>query len=90
MRQQETHVCWRCLSAEAVVTLVPCGRYAVCDACADLLVDYCVWRAFILSSVVLLAQSSSHEGQQQPSEQKRDQNREHPMAATDASHIEMC
>ncbi|KAG5479102.1 hypothetical protein LSCM1_02951 [Leishmania martiniquensis] len=57
MRRQEVHMCWRCLSAEAVVIFVPCGHYAVCDVCAELLADCCVCRTPILSSVVLLERS---------------------------------
>ncbi|KAG5479263.1 hypothetical protein LSCM4_01855 [Leishmania orientalis] len=61
MRRQEMHMCWRCLSAEAVVIFVPCGHYAVCEACAELLANCCVCRTPILSSVVLLERSRSQE-----------------------------
>ncbi|KAG5479643.1 hypothetical protein CUR178_03405 [Leishmania enriettii] len=61
MRRQEMHMCWRCLSAEAVVIFVPCGHYAVCETCAELLANCCVCRTPILSSVVLLERSRSQE-----------------------------
>ncbi|KAG5501705.1 hypothetical protein JIQ42_05556 [Leishmania sp. Namibia] len=61
MRRQEMHMCWRCLSAEAVVIFVPCGHYAVCEGCAELLAKCCVCRTPILSSVVLLERSRSQE-----------------------------
>lgn len=53
-RRQEVHMCWRCLSAEAAVIFLPCGHYAVCEECAEVLADCCVCRTPILSSVVLL------------------------------------
>ncbi|CBZ34135.1 hypothetical protein, conserved [Leishmania donovani] len=70
MRRQEVHMCWRCLSAEAAVIFVPCGHYAVCEACAEVLADCCLCRTPILSSVVLLEHHNSQQAQQQPSKQK--------------------
>ncbi|CBZ27075.1 conserved hypothetical protein [Leishmania mexicana MHOM/GT/2001/U1103] len=61
MRRQEVHMCWRCLSAEAAVIFVPCGHYAVCEACAEVLADCCLCRTPILSSVVLLVHNSSQQ-----------------------------
>ncbi|KAG5504984.1 hypothetical protein JKF63_04431 [Porcisia hertigi] len=59
MRRQEVYMCWRCLSAEAVVIFVPCGHYAVCESCAELLADCCVCRTPIESSVVLLKRTNT-------------------------------
>ncbi|CAG9573976.1 conserved hypothetical protein [Leishmania major strain Friedlin] len=69
MRRQEVHMCWRCLSAEAAVIFVPCGHYAVCEACAEVLADCCLCRTPILSSVVLLEHHNSQQAQKPPSEQ---------------------
>lgn len=52
-RRQLVHMCWRCLSAEASVILLPCGHYAVCAVCAEELRDCCVCHTTIRSTVML-------------------------------------
>ncbi|KPI89425.1 hypothetical protein ABL78_1461 [Leptomonas seymouri] len=60
-RRQEVHMCWRCLSAEAAVICLPCGHYAVCEECAELLADCCICKTPILSSVVLLERKKTQQ-----------------------------
>ncbi|CAJ1024679.1 Zinc finger, C3HC4 type (RING finger) containing protein, putative [Leishmania lindenbergi] len=71
MRRQEVHMCWRCLSTEAAVIFIPCGHYAVCEMCAELLPDCCLCRMPILSSVVLLERDRPQRQQQPPSAQQQ-------------------
>ncbi|KPA85749.1 hypothetical protein ABB37_00110 [Leptomonas pyrrhocoris] len=77
-RRQEVHMCWRCLSAEAAVIFLPCGHYAVCEDCAEVLADCCVCKTPILSSVVLLERkkaqrTASTPKQHQPPPQQSEQ-----------------
>jgi hypothetical protein len=70
-RRQEVHMCWRCLSAEAAVIFLPCGHYAVCEDCAEVLADCCICKTPILSSVVLLERKKSQRAATSPKQQQQ-------------------
>lgn len=72
-RRQEVHMCWRCLSAEAAVIFLPCGHYAVCEECAEVLADCCVCKTPILSSIVLLERKKPRRPVATPKQQHQPQ-----------------
>lgn len=72
-RRQEVHMCWRCLSAEAAVIFLPCGHYAVCEECAEVLADCCVCKTPILSSIVLLERKKPRRPAATPKQQHQSQ-----------------